>query len=170
MEKICRGVLAVIMLQESLFPLKNMWFTYSNTLNFFEGENRHYYFIVGSQLCSVGQLLFFIWHYWPFPKDQEKHWGEYKCVKNANFTGHHLCRSLFLLKLQAKSLVLLKKRLWHRSFSVNFAKNTFSQKTSGQLLLPFVFILREQYMFWIFELFSVLNQIGERSQIVSANF
>ena len=60
MEKLCRGVLAVTMLQESLFPLKNMWFTCSNTLNFFGGKNRHYYFIVGSQLCSVGQLLFFI--------------------------------------------------------------------------------------------------------------
>ena len=31
----------------------------------------------------------------------------------AKFTGKHLCRSLFLIKLQA---------LWHRCFSVNFAK------------------------------------------------
>ena len=34
---------------------------------------------------------------------------------------------------------LLKKRLWHRCFPVNFAKflrTLFSQNTSGQLLLP----------------------------------
>ena len=32
------------------------------------------------------------------------------------------CASLFLTKLQALLATLLKKRLWHRCFSVNFAK------------------------------------------------
>ena len=43
----------------------------------------------------------------------------------AKFTGKHLCQSLFLLKLQTSVLrpaTLLKKRLWHRCFLVNFAK------------------------------------------------
>ena len=39
------------------------------------------------------------------------------------FAGKHLCQSLFLIKLQAPGLLtLLKKQLWHRCFSVNFAK------------------------------------------------
>ena len=36
----------------------------------------------------------------------------------ANFTGKHLCQSLFFSKVAT----LLKKRLWHRCFPVNFAK------------------------------------------------
>ena len=39
------------------------------------------------------------------------------------FTGKHLCQSLFLNKLAGLSPVtLLKKRLWHRCFPVNFVK------------------------------------------------
>ena len=37
-------------------------------------------------------------------------------------TGKHLCQSLFLVKLHARSATLLKKRLWHRCFHVNFVK------------------------------------------------
>ena len=37
------------------------------------------------------------------------------------FTGKHLCQSLFLIKLQPQPVTLLKKRLWHRCFPVNFA-------------------------------------------------
>ena len=36
------------------------------------------------------------------------------------FTGKHTCQSLFFNKVVAAAL--LKKRLWHRSFPVNFAK------------------------------------------------
>ena len=36
-------------------------------------------------------------------------------------------RDSFLIKLQAAGATLLKKRLWHRCFSMNFAK--FSRKT-----------------------------------------
>ena len=50
------------------------------------------------------------------------------------FTGKHLCRSLFFNKVAT----LLKKRLWHRCFPVNFAKffrTPFLQNASGWLLL-----------------------------------
>ena len=49
--------------------------------------------------------------------------------------------SLFLIILQALGpATLLKKRLWHRFFPVNFVKflkTPFLQNTSGQLLLRF---------------------------------
>ena len=41
----------------------------------------------------------------------------------ANFTGKHLCQSLFFNKVRGlRPATLLKKRLWHRCFPVNFAK------------------------------------------------
>ena len=41
----------------------------------------------------------------------------------ANFTGKHLCQSLFYHKSAGpKPAILLKKRLWHRCFPMNFAK------------------------------------------------
>ena len=45
-------------------------------------------------------------------------------LKNfAKFTGKHLCQSLFFNKVASlKPASLLKKRLWHRCFPVNFAK------------------------------------------------
>ena len=45
-------------------------------------------------------------------------------LKNfAKFTGKHLCQSLFFYKVpDVRPATLLKKRLWHRSFLVNFAK------------------------------------------------
>ena len=57
----------------------------------------------------------------------------------ARFTGKHLCHSLFLNKVGGlRPATLLKKRLWHMFFLVNFAKflrTTFLQNTSGRLLL-----------------------------------
>ena len=41
----------------------------------------------------------------------------------AKFTGKHLCQSLFFNKVAGlRAATLLKKRLWHRFFPVNFAK------------------------------------------------
>ena len=59
-----------------------------------------------------------------------------KCVLRnfAKFTGKHLCQSLFFNKVSGvRPAILLKKRLWHRCFPVNFAKflRTLSQNTSG---------------------------------------
>ena len=61
-------------------------------------------------------------------------------LKNfANFTGKHLCESLFVNKVVGlRPATLLKKRLWHRRFPVNFAKflqKPFLQKTSGVCFL-----------------------------------
>ena len=60
-----------------------------------------------------------------------------KCVlKNfVNFTGKHLCQSLFLNNFIT---TLLKKRLWYRCFPVKFAKflrAPFLYSTSKRLLL-----------------------------------
>ena len=54
------------------------------------------------------------------------------------FTGKHLCQSLFVNKVVGRPATLLKKRLWHRCFPMNFAKflrTPFLQNTSGRLLL-----------------------------------
>ena len=60
----------------------------------------------------------------------------------AKFTGKHLYQSLFFNKVRGLSpATLLKKRLWHRCFPVNFAqfpKTPFLQNTSGRLLLSFL--------------------------------
>ena len=51
------------------------------------------------------------------------------------FTGKHLCQSLLFNKVVGPRLAtLLKKRLWHRCFSVKFVKflrTPFLQNTSG---------------------------------------
>ena len=40
----------------------------------------------------------------------------------AKFTGKHLFQSLFFNKVAGRPVTLLKKRLWHRCFPVNFTK------------------------------------------------
>ena len=64
------------------------------------------------------------------------------CKKRRNFTkftGKHLCQSLSFNKVAGlRHATLLKKSLWHRCFSVNFAKflrRLFLQNTFGRLLL-----------------------------------
>ena len=43
--------------------------------------------------------------------------------KFTKFTGKHLCQSLFFNKVASlRPATLLKKRLWHRCFLVNFVK------------------------------------------------
>ena len=61
-------------------------------------------------------------------------------LKNfAKFTGKFLCQSLVFNKVAGlRPVTLLKKRLWHRCFSVNFSKflrTLFLQNTSGRLFL-----------------------------------
>ena len=67
------------------------------------------------------------------------------------FTGKHLCQFLFLNKVVGmRPATLLKKRLWHRCFPVNFDrffKIPVWRKTSGRLLLNL------QWLQWI-QLFS----------------
>ena len=61
----------------------------------------------------------------------------------AKFTGKHMCQSLFFNKVAGlRPATLLKKRLWHRCFPVNFAiflRTPFLQNTSGRLLLMHFF-------------------------------
>ena len=60
----------------------------------------------------------------------------------AKFTGKHLCHSLFLNKVVGlRPATLLKKRLWHRCFPVNFAKflrTSFVTEHLSWLLLTIV--------------------------------
>ena len=65
-------------------------------------------------------------------------WGEFSISRNSRpevfckndvlrnsekVTGKHLCQSLFFNKVaDLRSTTLLKKRLWHRCFPVNFVK------------------------------------------------
>ena len=61
-----------------------------------------------------------------------------KCVLEnwAKFTGKHLCQYFFFNKVAG--LTLLKKRIWHSYFSVNFAKflrTPFLQNTPRRLFL-----------------------------------
>ena len=55
------------------------------------------------------------------------------------FIGKHLCQSLFFNKVAGlRPATLLKKRLWHMCFTVNFVKflrTPFLQNTLGRLLL-----------------------------------
>ena len=66
----------------------------------------------------------------------------------AKFTRKHLCQGLFFNKVAGlRPATLLKKRLWHRCFPVNFVnllRTTFLQNTSGGLLLN-VKLLYENY-------------------------
>ena len=59
--------------------------------------------------------------------------------KFAKLTGKHLCQSLFFKKVKGvRPGTLLKNRLWHRCFPVNFAKFLRApvlQNTYGRLLL-----------------------------------
>ena len=60
-------------------------------------------------------------------------------INFAKFTGKHLCQSLFFNKVAGlRSATLLKKRLWHRCFPVNFVKflrTPFWKNTSGGCFL-----------------------------------
>ena len=60
------------------------------------------------------------------------------------FPRKHLCQSLFLIKLQnSRPATLLKKRLWHKCFPVNFVRflrTPFSQSTYWRLLLDLYFL------------------------------
>ena len=59
--------------------------------------------------------------------------------KLAKFTGKHLCKSLFFNKVSGlRPLTLLKRRLWHKCFPMNFAKflrTPIFKNTSERVLL-----------------------------------
>ena len=65
----------------------------------------------------------------------------------AKFSGKYLRQSLFFSKVAGvRPATLLKKRLWHRRFPMNFAKflrTPFLWNTTGRkrLLLPFIYLI-----------------------------
>ena len=63
------------------------------------------------------------WKWWSRSSRPEVFCKEGVFRNFSNFTGKHLCQSLFFNKVARLRLAtLLKKRLWHRCFPVNFAK------------------------------------------------
>ena len=62
----------------------------------------------------------------------------------AKFTGKHLCQSLFFNKIASlRPATLLRKRLWHRCFPVNFVKflrTPFIRNTSGDCFFYFLHV------------------------------
>ena len=82
-------------------------------------------------------------------------------LKLTNSKGKHLCQSLFCTNVAGlRPAILFKKRLWHRYFSVNFAKflrTLFLQNTSGRLLLLNKINKNIRRQGWNFGLRSPLN-------------
>ena len=65
------------------------------------------------------------------------------------FTGKHMCQNLFFNRVTGpRPVTLVKKRLWHRCFPVNFAKflrTRFLLNTSGRLLFSFS---QQHFFYW----------------------
>ena len=62
------------------------------------------------------------------------------------FTGKHLCQSLFFNKVAGlRPATLLKKRLWHRRFPVDFAKCLTTSFLTEHLRGLFQYFLRYFY-------------------------
>ena len=69
----------------------------------------------------------------------------------AEFTGKHLCQSLFFnIVVSLSPVTLFKKRLWHRCFPVNFAKfsrSPFFTEHLWRLLLIILVIIHTDWSF-----------------------
>ena len=73
------------------------------------------------------------------------------CSANfAKFTGKHLCQSLFFNKVADLRLAtLLKNRLWHRCFPVNFVKfvkHLFYRTPLGNCLSQYKNLLKQAWL------------------------
>ena len=70
-------------------------------------------------------------------------------LKNfAKLTGKHLCQSLFFDKVaRLKSATLLKKRLWHGCFPMNFAKFLATRFLKEHFRWLLLWIVRELLSF-----------------------
>ena len=91
------------------------------------GQNLSILVYEGTDLLLL-LLLFFRSSHWSCSSKQV-------ALKNfAKLTGKRLCQSLFLNKLQPATL--LKKRLWHRYFPVNFKKFLRTPFFTEQLQAP----------------------------------
>ena len=96
----------------------------------------------GRQKCLTPEKTW-LWHIQKRPP--EVFYKETVLKNFAKFTGKHLCQSLFFNKVAGlRPATLLKKRLWHRWFSVNFAtfsRTHFLQNTSGGCFCLFYAVL-----------------------------
>ena len=99
----------------------------------------------GSKYFFVAEHGIYCWQSRQFRSSHQRCSVRKGVLRNfAILTGKHKCQSLFFSKVAGlRSATLLKKRLWHKCFSVNIAKflrTPFLQNTYGLLLLP-VFVL-----------------------------
>ena len=61
------------------------------------------------------------------------------------FTGKHLCQSLFFNKVAGlRPATLLKKRLWHRCFPVNFVKFLRATENKTENNKKFIYIIQRR--------------------------
>ena len=104
--------------------------------------------VLNTPLSHKLSICFYNTHVYKDPSDYRNSLPEVFCRKGAlrnfsKFTGKHLCQSLYFNKVSGlRAETLLKKRLWHRCFPVNFAKFLripFLKNTSGRLLLNTLF-------------------------------
>ena len=99
--------------------------------------------------CSVFILFKFggIWKKWPPEIFTKK-----RVVKSfAKFTGKHLCRR--------RPETLLRKRIWHRYFPVNFTKFSKNIFFIEHFQVPSLLLLLESPIFWGFFLQTYLMDI-----------
>ena len=90
---------------------------------------------------SISRVTIPEYHICPCRRSQRRCSVRDGVLKNfAKLAGKHLYQSLFFNKAAGLSpATLLKKRLWHRCFPVNFAKflrTTFERKTPGDCFYP----------------------------------
>ena len=72
------------------------------------------------------------------------------------FTEKHLCQNLFFNKVTGlRPAILLKKRLWHRCFPMNFAKF---------LRTPFV----TEHLWWLFWKFAIIHNWWRIFQLLTS--
>ena len=111
-------LISFVQILGEMYFLKVYWIfdrpSYREILN----EVRTLYISNVIQLTTLSTTLHYSVNY------QKQMFFKMGILKNlANFTGKHLCWSLFLIKLQAfQACNFIKKRLQHRCFPMKFAK------------------------------------------------
>ena len=85
----------------------------------------NFFLFVDTNVKGLNKFVsYFALHWSPVQKQPPEVFYKKGVLKNfAKFTGKHLCQSLFFNKVAGiRTATLLKKRLWHKYFPVNFAK------------------------------------------------
>ena len=100
---------------------------------------------IWSDQVSLSDCIYILRYWVSIQKQPPEVFYEKRCSLNfRRIQGNHLFQSLFFSKVAGlRSATLLKRRLWHRCFPVNFAKflrTAFLQNTSERLLLCIIII------------------------------